>query len=422
MNGNPFKNALIQLKKAVEHLKIEADVFEVLSRPQRVLQASLPIKTKKGTKVFKAFRVQYNNSRGPYKGGIRFHQQVNLNEVKALAFWMTIKCAVVGIPLGGAKGGVIIDPKKMSAEEIQELSRAYVRAFYKFLGPHTDIPAPDVNTNAQIMAWMMDEYSKITGYNDFGVITGKPLAVGGSAGRETATARGGYYVLKNLAEKIKLNPRQTKVIIQGFGNAGYNIASILYQKGYRIIGLSDSKGAILTDTNTFHPDSIQKAKEQTGAIDGFYCRGLNCNQVKHKHLTNEQLLTQECDILIPAALENQITQANAGKIKAKIVLELANGPTTPEADTKLFKKGIIVVPDILANAGGVTVSYFEWVQNLANYYWDEEEVKEKLKKIMNESFEITWEISKEKQIDLRTAAYLLALKRLNESIKLRGAY
>ncbi|MBU1165144.1 Glu/Leu/Phe/Val dehydrogenase [Patescibacteria group bacterium] len=419
---NPFQNAQKQLKTAATILNLDSDVLEILKKPKRILQASIPVKMDDGSlKVFEGYRVQYNDARGPFKGGIRFHPQVNLAEVKALAFWMAVKCATVGIPMGGGKGGVIVKPQVLSTGELERLSRGYINAFVNFIGPKVDIPAPDVYTTPQIMAWMMDEYSKIKGKNTPGVITGKPLNVGGSLGRDTATAQGGFYVLDELVKKLKLNPKNTKVIIQGFGNAGSNMADIMFHAGYKIIGYSDSKTAILDIKGKgFDSHTIEKIKKKKGYVDICDCHKIKCSCKDHKHMTNEQLLQQKCDILVLAALENVVTQNNAGKLKTKIIVELANGPTTPEADVKLYKKGIHVLPDVLANAGGVTVSYFEWVQNLQNNYWTKKEVFTKLQKIMIESFNSVWELSQKHKVDLRTASFLLAVDRIADAIKQRG--
>ncbi|RJR31400.1 Glu/Leu/Phe/Val dehydrogenase [Candidatus Parcubacteria bacterium] len=419
---NPFQNAMTQLKKASDILNLDPDVLEVLKKPKRILEASIPVRMDDGTmKVFSGYRVQYNDARGPFKGGIRYHHEVNLNEVKALGFWMTVKCATVGIPMGGGKGGVIVKPQLLSWSELEKLSRGYIRAFADFIGPEKDIPAPDVYTTPQIMAWMMDEYSKIKGYNCPAIITGKPLRVGGSAGRDTATAQGGFYVTEELLKKLKIKPKSCRVIIQGFGNAGCNMADLLFHAGFKVIGYSDSKTAIIDMKGKgFDSHIIEKIKKKKGYVDVCDCDNIKCKCKDHKHLTNEQLLIQDCDILVLAALENQITKDNAVKIKAKIVVELANGPTTPEADEKLFKKGIYLLPDILTNAGGVTVSYFEWVQNLQSYYWTKDEVFEKLQKIMVDSFNRVYDLATEYKVDLRTGAYLLAIGRIADAIKERG--
>ncbi len=409
--ANAFNNALKQLDKAVSLLDLKEGAVEALKKPKRVLQFSLPVKMDDGKlKVFEAYRVQYNDARGPFKGGIRFHQQVNLSEVKALAFWMAIKTATVGIPMGGGKGGVVVNPKKLSPAELERLSRAYMRAIADFVGPEIDVPAPDVNTNPQIMAWMMDEYEKIKGGHYPGVITGKPLELGGSAGRGTATAQGGFYVLSELLGKLKSGRKKLTLAIQGFGNAGSVFADLADQAGLKVVAVSDSQGGIYNEQG-LELDKVKEHKKQTGSVVDF--EGA-------KKVTNQKLLELPVDILVPAALENQITKDNAGRIKAQIILELANGPITPEADEKLFKKGKIVVPDVLANAGGVTVSYFEWVQNRQQYYWTEQEVLAKLKPIMVKAFNEVWQTGQEMKVDLRTAAFVLAIKRIVEAMELRG--
>ncbi len=409
--ANAFNNALKQLDKAVKLLNLKEDVSGLLKRPKRILYFNLPVKMDDGKiKVFEAYRVQYNDARGPYKGGIRFHQQVNLAEVKALAFWMAVKTATVGIPMGGGKGGVVVNPKKLSSAELERLSRAYMRAAADFVGPDVDIPAPDVNTNPQIMAWMMDEYEKIKGGHYPAVITGKPLELGGSAGRGTATAQGGFYVLQQLLAKLKLNRKKLSVAIQGFGNAGSVFADLVEQVGLKVVAVSDSQGGIYNEQG-LDLKKVKQHKAQTGSVINF--EGA-------KNVTNQKLLELPVGILVPAALESQITKNNAGRIKAQIILELANGPVTPEADEKLFKKGKIVVPDVLANAGGVTVSYFEWVQNRQQYYWTEKEVFDKLKIIMVKAFNDVWQTAQEMEVDLRTASFILALKRIATAIRLRG--
>lgn len=419
---SPLQNALAQLKKAAELTKLDPAVLEILKKPKRILQFSIPVKMDNGeTKFFDGFRVQWNNARGPFKGGIRFHPKTDLNEVLALAFWMTIKCAAVGIPYGGAKGGVTVDPKKLSEKELERLTRGYTQAVKCAIGPEKDIPAPDVYTTPQIMAWIMDEFSKIQGYNVPGVVTGKPIEVGGSQGRSTATAQGGFYILGEVAKKLKIDSKKTTVVIQGFGNAGYNMADLCFHAGYKIIGISDSRTAIIDRVGKgFDSHVIAKIKEKKGMVDVCECEGIKCKCHDHLHTTNQKLLEIKCDILVLAALENQITKKNVGRVKAKIILELANGPTAPEADEKLFKRNVLLVPDVLANAGGVTVSYFEWVQNLANYYWTEKEVFERLKKIMTENFDEAWKIKEKNKTDLRTAVFALALGRLEKTIKARG--
>ncbi|NCP17486.1 hypothetical protein CO134_03685 [Candidatus Kuenenbacteria bacterium CG_4_9_14_3_um_filter_39_14] len=420
--ANPFNNALKQLAKAVEVGQIDAAVFERLKKPDKILQVALPLKMNDGTKkVFDGYRVQYNNSRGPYKGGLRFHPQTDLAEVKALAFWMTIKCSVAGIPMGGSKGGITVDPKKLAENELEELTRSFTRKLADYIGPEIDVPAPDVNTNPKIMSWVMDEYSRLKGYNVPGVVTGKPLELGGSAGRTEATGQGGFYIMEELAKKLKINPEKTTVAIQGFGNVGFYLAEFLYHAGYKIVALSDSQGGILDKYGqSMNPKNIMATKQKEGKISGCYCVGTVCDCENYKQITNEQLLKLEVDVLVPAALESAINEKNAGKVKAKIILEMANGGITPAAEEKLLKKGKIIMPDVLANAGGVTVSYFEWVQNLAKYYWSLSEVNDKLKKIMVDSFNAVWQAKEEYQTDWRTAAFIVALKRIETAMKMRG--
>jgi glutamate dehydrogenase/leucine dehydrogenase len=419
---NPFQNAMKQLNKAAQILNLEPSILSLLKKPKKTLQAAIPVKMDDGSlKVFDAYRVQYNNALGPFKGGIRFHPKVNLNEVKALAFWMTIKCAVAGIPLGGGKGGITVDPKKLSKNELERLARGYISAFKNFIGPNKDIPAPDVYTNAQIMAWMADEYAKIEGEYVPAMITGKPIEIGGSLGRDTATAQGGFFVLQELMKKLKIDPKKTQLLIQGFGNAGRNFAHLAWRAGYNLVGVSDSKTAIIDpEDKGFDYRIIEEKKKTKGMVDICDCQEIKCKCKDHKHLTNAKLLEQPGDILVLAALENQITAQNAGRIKAKIILELANGPTTPEADAKLFKKEKIVIPDVLTNAGGVIVSYFEWVQNLQRYFWPEKEVNDKLKTTIIKAFDKTWETSQKHNVDLRTAAFILALDKISKAIKLKG--
>ncbi|MFA5022031.1 MAG: Glu/Leu/Phe/Val dehydrogenase [Patescibacteria group bacterium] len=411
---DPFKNAMLQLNKAAKIMGLKKDFLKSLSQPKRILKAEIPITLDNGKKVkFKAFRVQHNNRRGPYKGGIRFHQQVSLEEVKALSFWMTIKTSVVGIPFGGGKGGIIVDPHKLSKTELERLSRGYIKAFYKYIGPKVDVPAPDVNTNSQIMDWMTDEYTKLTGKKQPAVITGKSIAAGGSLGRNTATADGGFFILMNLVKKLKMKPKNTRVIIQGFGNVGGNMADSLYHAGFKIVGVSDATTAIIDPKNKgFDSHVIEKIKEKHGRVDICTCEKIYCQCKNHKHIIKEKLLEYPCDILILAALENQITKTNVKKIKAKIILELANGPTAPQAEPELLKKGVIIIPDVLANAGGVTVSYFEWLQNMKNQKWSQNQVKTKLKPIMIKAFEQTQKNAKRYKTDLRTAAFISALERI----------
>jgi glutamate dehydrogenase/leucine dehydrogenase len=385
--------------------------IEILKTPNRVIEVSIPIMMDNGElKVFTGFRVQHNNIRGPYKGGLRYHPKVDLDEVSALAFWMTIKCAVADIPYGGAKGGIAVDPKKLSQGELERLTRAYVRAMADFVGPDKDIPAPDVYTTPQVMAWFMDEYSKIKGRNIPAVITGKPIEIGGSLGRDIATAQGGMYVFEHLLKELKLSKKKITIAIQGFGNAGMNFAVLAEKHGYKVAAVSDSQGGI------FNPKGldIKKVvahKEKTGTVLNF---------PDAKNITNEKLLELPVFVLAPAALERVITEKNTNKIKAKIILELANGPVTLEAGEKLFKKGIIIVPDVLANSGGVIVSYFEWVQNIRHFYWDLEKVNDRLKHQINKAFQAVWKITSENKINMRSAAYIVAITKLSRALKIRG--
>ena len=377
----------------------------ILKSPRRVHTAELEVWGKK----YPAYRVQYNDARGPTKGGIRYHPEVNLGEVQSLAFWMSLKTAVADIPFGGGKGGITVNPKELSEKEIELLSRAFVRAFHKHIGPKKDIPAPDVYTTPQIMAWMMDEYEKIIGEKSPGVITGKPLELGGSKVRDIATALGGVYVLEEAMKKIGLTEKT--VAIQGFGNAGMNAAKILAKLGYRIVAVSDSKGAIYNKDGLFVEDVI-KAKKKKGTVTEY---------PKGDKISNEDLLSVECSVLVPAALSGVLTKENAKDVKAKIVLELANGPTTPDADEILHLNKVLVIPDILANAGGVTVSYFEWVQNNYGYYWDSETVKERLKDKLVTAFNKIWCDHESNKHDFRTNTYILAVKKIIDAEKLRGS-
>lgn len=410
---SPFDNAMKQLEKAAQTMQLDPAVHTMLKQPKRVFTVSVPVKMDDGSvQVFQAFRSQFNDALGPFKGGIRYHQDVTLDEVKALSFWMTMKCATVGLPLGGGKGGIIVDPKQLSEGELERLSRGYIRQIYKYLGPTQDVPAPDVYTTPQIMAWMLDEYEKLVGEKAPGMITGKPLTIGGSAGRGFSTAQGGVYCLREAAIKLGMTPSETTIAVQGFGNAGSFMAKILARAGYKIVAVSDSKGAIVTeDMSALDLTLVEEHKTQTGSV---------LHYPGTKTITNEQLLELGVDILIPAALENVITEKNAGNIKATLIVELANGPVTPEADELLHQKGILSVPDILANAGGVTVSYFEQVQNAMNYYWTEDEVLEKLEKIMVTAFSEIWVIKEKYGTDMRTAAFVHALERVTEGMKVRG--
>lgn len=418
-----FKSALDQLKTAAEACSLDKGVWEILKRPQRIIQLSVPIKKDNGeVEVFEAYRVQYNNARGPFKGGIRFHPEASLDEVKALAFWMTIKCAVADIPYGGGKGGIKVDPKTLSEHELEHLTRSYTRALRADIGPKTDIPAPDVNTNAKIMGWVVDEYATLAGEFKPAVVTGKPLSLGGSEGRERATGTGGFYILLEVLKKLKKDPKKTKVVLQGLGNVGYWFAKEAEKHGVKIIGVADSKGGIYDKRGIgMDIDKLMETKKSKGLLAGCYCSGSVCDCTHYQSLSNEKILEMPCDVLVPAALEGQITKENAGRIKAPIVLELANGPVTFEGDEKLNKKEIIVVPDVLANAGGVVGSYMEWVQNLYGYSWTEDEVISRMKDKLGAAFNAIWQTHLEKKIPLRTAAFVVALKRLEDSLKGRGA-
>jgi glutamate dehydrogenase (NADP+) len=404
-----FKDALSRMQAAARVTRTSPEVLERLSQPHYVLQVAIPVRMDDGSlRVFTGYRVRYDISRGPAKGGIRYHPDVNLSEVKALAFFMAFKCAVVGIPFGGGKGGVVVNPKELSNLELERLSRGFIQQIADFIGPDIDVPAPDVYTTPTIMGWMMDEYSKITRKHSPDVITGKPISLGGSLGRDDATGRGGYYCIKELEKRLGWKPDGIRVAIQGFGNAGQHVARLLHADGYQIVAVSDSRGGICR-SDGFDIPALMRAKQDLGRLPE-----------EGKKITNEELLESDVDILIPAALENQITADNAARIKARTVVELANGPTTPEGDAILRKRGILVVPDILANAGGVTVSYFEWVQNRAGLYWSEEEVHDRLRSIMTTSFSAVYDLAQRNNIDMRTAAYAHALNRIASAIEAHG--
>ena len=409
-----FDIALQQLEKAAKVMNLDKEALEILRAPQQILEVSLPVRMDNGkVKTFKGFRVHYNNARGPVKGGIRFHPQETLSTVKALSAWMTWKTAVVDIPMGGSKGGIICNPKELSLGELERLSRAYVRAIADFIGPEIDVPAPDVYTTPQIMAWMMDEYETIVRRSAPGVITGKPLTLGGSQGRGDATAKGGMYVLKVGAKKKGIDLSKATVAVQGFGNAGQFAMTLVKEHfGSKVVAISDTKGGIYSEKGLDF-DAVLKHKQKTGTVQGL--EGT-------KNITNEELLELGVDVLIPAAIENQITSKNADKIKAKIILELANGPTTPEADEILFKRGVLDLPDFLANAGGVTTSYFEWVQNIGGYYWTREEVYEKLDKKMTTAAEDVLATADKYKVNPRTGAYIISVKRVADAMKARGWY
>lgn len=409
---NAFEIAQRQIDACAEILKLEPGVHALLRTPMRELHVTLPIRMDDGsTKVFQGFRVQYNDARGPAKGGIRFHPEETIDTVRALSAWMTWKCALADIPLGGGKGGIVCNPKEMSMGELERLSRAYAQAVYSFIGPERDVPAPDVYTTPQIMAWMMDEYCKISGKSQFGVITGKPLSLGGSAGRGDATARGGMYTIREAAKTLDIDLKKATVAIQGYGNAGSYAARLCKEMfGCKIVAVSDSKGGVFCK-DSIDPEEACECKAKTSSV---------VDLPGAERISNEELLEMEVDILIPSALENVITEKNAPNIKAKMIAELANGPTTPEADEILYKKGIHVIPDFLCNAGGVTVSYFEMVQNFYMYYWDEETVHERLDKKMTSAYHSVLNASKEYNINMRQAAYVRAVERVVDAMKWRG--
>ncbi len=409
-----FENTLKQIRKASELMQLHSHIEEVLSHPERIIEVSLPVVMDNGQlRVFQAFRVQHNSIRGPYKGGIRYHPQVDMDEVKALSTWMTMKCAVVGIPLGGAKGGIVMDPKALSPRELEAVTREYARAMTPFIGPEMDVPAPDVYTNSQIMAWIADEYSKIKGHNVLGVVTGKAIETGGSLGRDTATSQGGVYVIEEYLKSIGKNPQGMTVVVQGFGNAGSHVARLLSELGMKVIAVSDSKSG-LHCADGIDPNAAIACKAEKGQVGECTPVGAVCNIV-----SNEELLALPCDILVLSALENQVRVDNADNVKAGLVVELANGPVTPEADEILAKKGIPVIPDILANAGGVTVSYFELVQNQMNYYWSLEEVLAKLKPIMQNAWKDVKANADKFKCTYREAAFITALRKLEAAIAMR---
>jgi glutamate dehydrogenase (NAD(P)+) len=411
---NPYQTAVQQLDEASKLIKLDDGMRQVLANPKRVLTVSLPVKMDNNEiKVFTGFRSQHNDARGPYKGGIRYHPQVSIDEVKALSMWMTWKCAVADIPYGGGKGGIICNPKEMSEDELERLSRRYAYAISDIIGPRTDIPAPDVYTGGKEMAWIMDTYSALKGnFMQPEIITGKPLAIGGSLGRTEATGRGLSFTVREAAKRLKINMNTATVVVQGFGNAGQYSAQFLEEQGAKVIAVSDSNGGV-SNKDGIQVGALRKHKEKKGSVVGF---------PGTRPISNEDLVEMECTILVPAALENQITSKNAGKIKAKIVAEAANGPTTPDADDILYKNGIMVIPDILANGGGVTVSYFEWLQNLRREYWKEDEVNQRLDRNISKAFSDVYETHDQYTVNMRKASTLLAIKRVVEATKIRGIW
>ncbi len=410
---NPYEIALQQFDRAAKYVPMKKGIYKMLRKPKRELTVSFPVRMDDGSvEVFTGYRVQHHDVRGPFKGGIRYHPDVTLDEVRALAMWMTWKTAVVNIPYGGAKGGIVCNPKEMSAKELERLTRRYASEISLIIGPDADIPAPDVNTNPQVMAWIMDTYSMLKGHSVPAVVTGKPIDIGGSLGRNEATGRGVVYTTVEALKHLDIPVEGATVVVQGYGNAGSVAARLMQDLGAKVIAVSDSKGGIYNPKGLDARD-VLRHKRETGSVVGY---------PGAEPITNQELLTLECTVLIPAALENQITGENAADVKARVVAEAANGPTTPEADDILREKGVFVIPDILCNAGGVTVSYFEWVQDLQSFFWDEEEVNAKLHKVMTRAFHDVLNIAHEKDVDMRTAAYILAISRVVRAVEVRGLF
>ena len=413
MSDDLLGPALVRLDKAAAHLNIDPDVIEKLKFARETTKVRLMIRMDDGSrKSFLAWRCRYDDTRGPTKGGIRYHPDASADEVETLAFWMTFKCAVMNLPYGGGKGAVQVDPRTLSKSELERLSRAYIQAFARIIGPDRDIPAPDVYTNSMIMGWMADEYAQIVGRAEPAVITGKPIALGGSLGRGDATARGGYYLVQHLAQRLGLGDG-LRIAIQGFGNAGQHIASLLANDGHKIVAVSDSTGAV-GSADGLDVEHLLRTKNAGHSV------ATTAGHERHQVLSADDLVKVDCDILVPAALENMIDAANAGSVSAKIIVELANGPVTPEADEILKAQGVTVLPDILANAGGVTVSYFEWVQNRQGYYWTLQEIHDRLKAIMEREGQTIWDIAQARDVTMRTAAYVHALGRIAEAIEAHG--
>ncbi|MCS0788079.1 MULTISPECIES: Glu/Leu/Phe/Val family dehydrogenase [Cytobacillus] len=407
---NLFTSTQVVIKEALNKLGYADEMYELLKEPLRMLTVRIPIRMDDGSiKIFTGYRSQHNDAVGPTKGGVRFHPEVNEDEVKALSMWMSLKCGIVDLPYGGGKGGIICDPRSMSMGELERLSRGYVRAISQIVGPTKDIPAPDVYTNSQIMAWMMDEYSRLREYDSPGFITGKPLVLGGSQGREKATAQGVVICIEEAAKKRGISIEGARVAVQGFGNAGSFLAKFMHDAGAKVVAISDAYGA-LYDPNGLDIDYLLDRRDSFGTVTTLF----------DNTLTNEELLELDCDILVPAAVSNQITAANAHNIKASIIVEAANGPTTLEATKILSDRGILLVPDVLASSGGVTVSYFEWVQNNQGYYWTEEEVTEKLKKVLVQAFDNVYQTSQQRKVNMRLAAYMVGARKMSEASRFRG--
>ena len=411
---NPYENMVAVLEQAAEKLGLKPDEYETLKYPERELIVSIPVRMDDGTlKVFEGYRVQHNSARGPYKGGIRYHQNANQDEVKALAAWMSFKCAVANIPYGGAKGGIKVDPTKLSRDELIRLTRRYTTRILPLIGPDQDIPAPDVNTNGEVMGWIMDTYSMFKGHSVPGVVTGKPVEIGGSIGRAEATGRGGTIIAEKCLEDSGMEPQEQTYAIQGMGNVGGTAAKILYEEGKKVIAVSDWSGGVMKREGLDIPDILAFLSDRSKALKDYEKEGT-------EHISNEELLTCKCDVLIPAALENQITEKNAAQIQARVIVEAANGPTTIEADQILAERKITVIPDILANAGGVVVSYFEWVQNIQSMAWELDEVNQMLKKVMLKAYHDVSNMSKEKSSTMRMGAYMVAINRITTAGRQRG--
>lgn len=414
MENNPWVRALKQLEKISSKIDIPELLLERLKEPDRVITVSLPLELSDGDiKTFRGYRIQHNNLLGPYKGGLRFHPQVNMEEVKALSFWMTMKCAVAGVPFGGGKGGISVDPKLLSKDELQKLTELFTDRLTPVIGPELDVPAPDVNTNSEIMSWIVERYSKNVGKTTPAVVTGKPVPEGGSEGRTEATGLGGVYCLLQSLKRLHIEPKDLTVAVQGMGNVGFHVAHFMHEKGFKIVAISDSKEAIYVE-NGLSPEKTLECKRDRGMLSNCFCDDNSC-AIKGGHIiSNEELLELPVDILVPAALENVIVSENANKIKAKIILELANGPVTEHADKILQKKGITIIPDILANAGGVSTSYFEWKQNMDNEKWSKDEVFKKLEDLMQKATDDVFDAADKYGVNLRDAAYIVALERIKE--------
>jgi len=421
MLNNPWDRARSQLHSAVSHLKLPAAFIERMEKPDRVIEVSIPVKMDDGRKeTFRGYRVQHNNIRGPYKGGLRYHPKVDMDEVKALAFWMTMKNAVVDVPFGGGKGGITVDPKKLSEGELERLTRGFARELAPYIGEEVDVPAPDVNTSPKIMSWFRDEYSKVVGKDSPAVVTGKPVGEGGSEGRVEATGLGGFYALMETMRLLGRRHNGLKVAIQGFGNVGSYLAGYMKEAGFRVVALSDSKGGLYVPNGIIDLSVVAACKEKSGKLAGCYCVGSVCDfsnmeSLGGRDISSTETLTLPVDVVVPAALENAITEENANAVQASIILEMANGPTTEEADVILKKKHVTVIPDILANSGGVAVSYFEWYQNMHDEKWKKEDVLAKLKERMDTATQAVYENAKDYKVSLREAAYIVALKRLYDA-------